>query len=128
MLNLTRKFGNSIWGYRVALTAMVLTAGLSALRLAFQLGYDYHLFSCASLARLNCFISFRGSYLLGVTFALMLSAVGLTSRRVVGFPFSLVALVFLGEVYREWYVGTLSLIEMYGARSFSEMPDQQQHL
>lgn len=128
ILNLIGKIRASLWGFRVALGAVVLTASVSALRLTFHLGYHYHLFRCTRLVRLTCYLSMEGSYILVATFALILSAVGLWSRRVLGFLLSLLALALLGEVYRQWYLGTLSLMEMYGLRNFSQNPDQQQYL
>ena len=128
ILNLTRKLPNPPWGFRVAWTAIVLTTGVSALRLAFNMGYYYHLFRCAPSLRLGCFLSMEGSYILGVTFALVLSAIGLWSRRLLGFLLSLIALAWLAEIYREWYVATLSIMQMGGVRDFSQLQDQQQYL
>lgn len=128
MLSLTNKLRDPIWGFNVVLMAVVLTASATALRLAFQLGYDYHLFGCTRLVPIDCFVSFRGSYFLGVTLALGLSAIGLWLRRVLGFLLSLIALTFLGTVYVAWYLGTLSSMEMFGVRDFSQNPEQAQYL
>ena len=70
----------------------------------------------------------EGSYILVATFALALSAVGLWSRRLVGFLLSLLALAWLVETNREWYAATLSQMRLFESKDFSEMPDQQQHL
>jgi len=70
----------------------------------------------------------EGSYILVVTFSLVLSAVGLWSQRLLGFLFSLLTLACLAGVYREWYVATLSIMQMYGAADFSQLQDQQQYL
>lgn len=110
------------------MSAIVLTASASALRLAFHLGYFYHLFKCTRLVRLTCYLSMEGSYVCVITLTLLLSAVGLWSQRRLGFLVSLLALAGLGEVYRQWYLASLSTMEMYGAKTFSELPEQQQHL
>lgn len=128
-MNLTRKLPNPPWGFKVAFTAIVVTTSVSALRLAFHLGYFYHLFNCAPLLlRLTCFLTMEGSYILGVMIPLALSAIGLWSRRLVGFLLSLLALAGLAEIYREWYVATLSIMQMYGAPDFSQLQGQQQYL
>ena len=63
-----------------------------------------------------------------VTLALVFSAVGLWSRRVLGFLLSSIALMCLAGIYTLWYRATLSQMRLFEARDFSEMPDQQQHL
>lgn len=70
----------------------------------------------------------EGSFILTITFALVLSAVGLWFQRLLGFLVSLLALAWFLEIYVEWYLATRSLMQMYGAKTFSEMQDQQQYL
>jgi hypothetical protein len=128
MPNLTGKLRDSVWGFRLALTTIVFAASVSALRLAFNVGYFYHLFGCGPSLRPSCYLSFGGSNFLVVTFALVVSAVGLWSRRSIGFLLSLIALMCLAGIYILWYRATLSIMQMFGARDFSDMPDQQQYL
>jgi hypothetical protein len=137
ILNLIGKLRNSLWGEGLALTALALTAGLSALRLAFNLGYHYELFRCVypSLSpdapffvQLKWALSFEGEKILLVTLALVFSLVCLWTTRVLGFLLSLISLTCLGALYVMWYLATLSNMRLFGARDFSEVPDQKQHL
>lgn len=63
-----------------------------------------------------------------VTLSLVLSAIGLWSRRLLGFLFSLISLAWIGETYREWYTATLYNMQIFGAREFFQLQDQQQYL
>lgn len=110
---------------------MVMTASVSALRLAFNLGYYYHLFKCAPPALIEqffCAISFEDSFASGVTLALAFSAIGLWSRRVLGFLLSMITFLCLAGIYILWYRGTLAIMEMYGAQAFSQLQGEQQNI
>jgi len=126
-MNFTGKLQDSR-RYRVVLWAMLLAAGVSSLRLAFHLGYTHQLLGCTALAHPHCYVNMEGSYFVGITATLWLSAVGLKSRRILGLIFSMLALAGTSAVYVQWYRGTLSTMQMYNAKFFHELPDQQQHL
>lgn len=128
ILNLTGKLPNSLWGFRLVLTAILLTTGVSALRLTFNLGYYYNRFECTELWQITCYLSMAGSYVIVITASLVLSAIGLWSRRLLGFLFSLISLAWIGETYREWYTATLYNMQIFGAREFYQLQGQQQYL
>jgi hypothetical protein len=127
MLKLTAKWPGALRGFKLVLTIIVVATGISALRLAFNLGYFFHVFRCSRLANLNCYLSFEGSVFLLVTAALILSTIGLSTRRRLGFLISFLAFAWVFEIYREWYVATLSIMQAYGAKTFSALQDQQQY-
>lgn len=111
-------------------------ASVSALRLSFNLGSRYEVFMSVypSLSRDAPFLtqidrafSFEGEAFLLVTLTLIFSALGLWTRRVFGFLVSLIALASLAGIYLLWYRATLSLMEMFGAKDFSEMSDQERY-
>jgi hypothetical protein len=137
MLSVFGKLRNSLWGFRVALTAIVLMASVSALRLSFNLGYHYELFLCVypSLSpdapfftQLKWALSFEGEKFLLVTLALVFAALGLWTRRVFGFLISLIALACLAGIYLLWYRATLSMMETIGFKDFSQWTIQPQHI
>jgi len=124
-------------GLSLLFVTTLLTACVSALRLSFNMGYYYELHLCANpllpnnisfVNQLRLGFSFEAESFLLITFALFLSAAGLWSRRLLGLVLSLVSLLALIGVYLLWYRATLSIIEMYGAKTFSGLRDQQQHL
>ena len=101
------------------------------------MGYHIEMFRCTHpslppnipfLRQLNWALSFEGDNFLLVIIALVCSSVGLWSRRVFGFLLSMIALMCLAGTYILWYLATLSTMEMYGAKDFSQLQDQQQHL
>lgn len=135
-MKLTSKLPSSVWGNRVALTAIVVTAVVSALHLAFNIGYHYELTSCVypsppyppHFRQSYWALSLEGNYFLVAILALVFSGIGLWTRKVFGFLLSLIALVCLAGIYFLWYRGTLWIMEMGGVKEFSQMPDQQQYL
>lgn len=92
------------------------------------MGYYYHLFECTGPLPITCYLSMAGSYVMVVTLSLVLSAIGLWSRRLLGFLFSLISLAWIGETYREWYTATLYNMQIFGAREFFQLQGQQQYL
>lgn len=135
-MKLTSKLPSSVRGNRLALTAIVVTAVVSALHLSFNMGYHYELLMCthpsppypSSFRQFDWALSFEGDNFLLVTLALVFSAVGIWSRRVLGFLLSLIALICVAGIYILWYLRTLSIMELFNVRNFSSMQDQQQHL
>jgi hypothetical protein len=116
------------WDYRVALSVAVIAASVSALRITFNLGYNYGIFKYTELTHATCCVGFLESYLIAVTAGLLISAVGLWSQRAAGFFLSLLGLVWIGIVYSLWHISTLSIMYKADIQDFSHFPDQQQHL
>lgn len=116
------------WQFRVVAGLASATAALSALRVAFNLGYNYGVFRSVDGVHLTCCVNFLESFLIAITMALIVAVVGLWSRRKVGFITSLGALVLIPVIYLFWYLGTRSIMRRAEISSFEQMPDQSQHL
>jgi hypothetical protein len=116
------------WQLRLAVSLASITAGLSALRVAFNLGYNYGLFRAVDGVHTTCCVNFLESYLIPITIAFSLSVVGMWSNKRNGFLLSLVALLVIPIIYMSWYVGTLSIMRRAEIPTFNQMPDQSQHL
>jgi hypothetical protein len=114
--------------FRVAVSIASLTAALSALRVAFNLGYNYGVFHSVDGVHVSCCVNFLESFLIPITIALILSVVGLWSRKGTGFLMSLVALIVIPIIYVSWYFGTRSIMRRSEISTFEKMPDQSQHL
>jgi hypothetical protein len=114
--------------FRVAVSIASLTAALSALRVAFNLGYNYGVFHSVDGVHVSCCVNFLESFLIPITIALILSVVGLWSRKGTGFLMSLVALIVIPIIYVSWYFGTRSIMRRAEISTFEKMPDQSQHL
>ena len=114
--------------FRVAAVIATLTAAISALRIAFNLGHNYWVFRTVDGTHASCCINFLESFLIPITIALILSVVGLWSRKVSGFFLSLVSFLIIAGIYVSWYFETLSVMRRAEIGVFEHMPDQSQHL
>lgn len=127
--SIPHKLGTQLkWQFRVAAGLSSLTAALSALRVAFNLGYNYGVFQNLDGVHSTCCINFLESFLIPITIALILSVAGLWSRKEAGFLVSLSFLVLIPVIYLSWYFGTRSIMRRAEISTFDLMPDQSQHL
>lgn len=121
------------WDYKVALSVVLLTASVSALRVAFNIGYSIaknepEYLKCIDLSGNEWSIGFLESYLMPIVVGLLLSFIGLWLRRATGFFLSLLALLWVVQVYIAWYLATLSIMRDVEITDFSRMPFQQQQI
>ena len=116
------------WQFRVAVSLVSMTATLSALRVAFNLGYNYGVFRTVDGVHATCCVHFLESFLVPITIALILSVISLWSRKGIGFLISIVALVVILITYLGWYFGTRSIMRRAEIPTFDQMPDQSQYL
>lgn len=123
----------SSWDYKVASVIAMLTASVSALRLAHDIGYSVAIHTSdytehIRLSEPEWSLGFVETHLLGIATGLIVSGIGLWSRKFIGFLLSFLALLWVGMNYVLWYAGTLSTMRDVEIHDFSEMPDQSQHL
>ena len=116
------------WQFRLVVGIVGLTAAISALRIAFNLGYNYGLFKAVDGVHTTCCVNFLESFLLPITTGLVLSTAGIYVQRPIGFLLSLIALLAIPFTYVAWYLGTLSIMRHAEVGSFSQLPSQQQHV
>jgi hypothetical protein len=127
--NLTNSLHNSAsLDYRFALCVAALTALLSALRVSFDLGYNYGVFKSLEGNHSTCCVYFLGKFLIPITIGFAVVVIGLWLRRSTGFFLSMLALLWVGGFYVLWHLGTLSLLPRMEVRDFSQLPNQGQHL
>lgn len=98
----------------------------TAVRLAFNFGYNYAVFETVESSHPDCCVNFLESYLIPITVFLCVALVGLLIKRRVGFYLTTVSLVSIGILYLLWYRATLSVIRNAELASFSQLPDQAQ--
>lgn len=116
------------WQVRLVVGVTGLTAAISALRLAFNLGYNYGLFKAVDGVHTTCCVNFLESFLLPITIGLVLSTAGIYVQRPIGFLLSLLALLAIPFTYIAWYLKTLSIMRRAEFESFSQLPSQRQHV
>lgn len=114
--------------YNIARYMALLIAVGSALRLSFNIGYNYSVFKNLEGNHVGCCVNFLESYLIPITAGLILTAIGLGVKKPAGFFLSLLTLTLVGGFYILWYLGTLSIMREYQARDFSQLARQQQYL
>jgi hypothetical protein len=114
--------------FRALLIGFSILIGVNVVRICLDVGYYNHAFKCSESTDLFCGVTFRDSYLAGITAGLAFSVICLWSRRAIGFLLSLLALVWVGVNYIFWYLGTLSIMRANGIESFKKMPDQDQYV
>jgi hypothetical protein len=112
---------------KAVLIVIVAAASVSALRLSFNLGYYYRAFECTG-AGIRCPITVLGSFLLGITLGLVVSAVGLWWRTVAGVWLSFGAVLCEVLLYVQWYRTTRWTIQVAEVSNFWHLPNQQQRI
>jgi len=116
------------WQFRLLVSLASITAGLSALRVAFSFGYNYGVFRAVDGVHSTCCLTFLDSFVVPITIALILAVVGMWSRKRIGLFVSFAALLFIPVIYVYWYLGTLSIMRKAEISSFDQMPNQSQYL
>jgi hypothetical protein len=108
----------SSWDFRLAVGIASLVAIISALSLTYNAGYLNGQDKYETLYRTTCntctYITDGGNFFhtlnalhLGITLALIIGAVGLLSRKVIGLFLSLIASISIFGIYIWWYLDTL---------------------
>lgn len=125
---LTKEISKSTPGYNLVLIVAVLTATVTALRIAFNLGYSLGTFEHSEQIHRTCCVNFEDSFLISLLLGLIVTAVSLLTRRVIGMLFSMLGLFWVVVVYIQWYRATLSIIRKAEVDSFSRLGEQAQYL
>lgn len=116
------------WKFKTLLIVTVAAAVISAIRAAFNLGYYYSAFGCYGTFDPICPISVVGSFILSITFGLVVASIGMWWRRLATLLISFFALVWSAGMYLLWYRFTLSVLRNAEVAVFSQLPAQQQYL
>jgi hypothetical protein len=109
------------WDFGLAISLSTFIAGTSTLFIAYSLGYVEGQDKFETLYRTTCntcinitgggnFFHTLNALHLGITLALIISAVGLWSRKVIGLFLSLIASISIFGIYIWWYLDTLHFL------------------
>lgn len=116
------------WDYRIAFCLAASTALVSALRISFNLGYNYGVFKSLDGNHLTCCVNFLESFLIPIAIATSVVAIGLWTKTAAGFLLSLFTTFCVIGLYVLWYLRTLSLLPRMEVPDFARLPNQGQHL
>lgn len=110
----------------VLIVILSILAGLSTIRLAVNLGYNYGVFRSIGGDHSTCCINFLESFLILITMGLYAALLGLLLKRTAGVLLSLLGLFLVVGSYLSWYRGTLSIIRLAEIQRFDQLPHQSQ--
>lgn len=109
------------WDFKLALYLITITAMLNALWMTYNLGYLEGVVSTSQqhISGNDPFLAVNGR----ITIALVAATVGLWSRRAIGFLFSILALLYVGFEYVNWYQDSVRALRMLEFESWADFQD-----
>lgn len=141
--NLSLKTGSyphsvSVVNYKTALGVTIFTATVSAIYLAYNIGYVYayneldainesSCLSCASASGID-FSQILKFWRINITAALLVSAVCLWSRKTPSMFTSTLAITWANVVYAWWYYSSLIYLQKVEVASYSEIDSNLSHI